>query len=112
MIEVEAPSGGDPVRAPGAIRDGISWLLARFNRNKESLTLDLYQDEGRAVLADLPRRPTCSSRRAAPGVLSKMGFDEARLRALDPAFVVASVNGYGSSGPMWMARRSTSSARR
>ena len=34
-----------------------------------------------------------------PGVLAKMGFDEARLRALNPALVVTSVNGYGSSGP-------------
>ena len=99
VIKVEAPGGGDPVRAQGAIRDGISWYFAQFNRNKKSLTLDLYQDEGRAVLADLLRAADVLVENYRPGVLAKMGFDEARLRALNPALVVTSVNGYGSSGP-------------
>ena len=34
-----------------------------------------------------------------PGVLDRMGFAEARLTELNPRLVVASVNGYGSSGP-------------
>ena len=34
-----------------------------------------------------------------PGVLAKMGFDEARLKAHNPRLIIASVNGYGSTGP-------------
>lgn len=34
-----------------------------------------------------------------PGVLAEMGFDAARLDALNPRLVVASTNGYGSDGP-------------
>ena len=34
-----------------------------------------------------------------PGVLAEMGFDEARLEALNPRLIVASINGYGSTGP-------------
>ena len=99
VIKVEAPGGGDPVRSQGAIRDGLSWYFAQFNRNKRSLTLDLYQDQGRAILADLLRTADVLVENYRPGVLAKMGFDEARLRELNPALVVASVNGYGSSGP-------------
>jgi crotonobetainyl-CoA:carnitine CoA-transferase CaiB-like acyl-CoA transferase len=99
VIKVEPTGRGDPVRGQGAIRDGLSWYYAQFNRNKKSLTLDLYSDAGKAVLADLLRRADVLVENYRPGVLAKMGFDPARLEALNPALIVGSVNGYGSSGP-------------
>ena len=99
VIKVEPPGRGDPVRAQGAIRDGLSWYYAQFNRNKKSLTLDLYTDQGRAVLADLIRRADVLVENYRPGVLATMGFDGARLHELNPALIVGSVNGYGSTGP-------------
>jgi CoA:oxalate CoA-transferase len=87
------------VRGQGAIRDGLSWYYAHFNRNKKSLTLDLYGDAGRAVLADLIRGADVLVENYRPGVLAKMGFDPARLKEINPALVVGSVNGYGSTGP-------------
>ncbi|WP_428486331.1 CoA transferase [Rhodopila sp.] len=32
---------GDPVRRQGAIKNGLSWYFAQFNRNKRSIRLDL-----------------------------------------------------------------------
>jgi crotonobetainyl-CoA:carnitine CoA-transferase CaiB-like acyl-CoA transferase len=51
------------------------------------------------VLADLLRRADVLVENYRPGVLARMGFSEARLQELNPRLVVASVNGYGSSGP-------------
>ena len=34
VIKSETPGEGDPVRRQGAIRDGLSWYFAAFNRNK------------------------------------------------------------------------------
>jgi CoA:oxalate CoA-transferase len=99
VIKVEPPGRGDPVRGQGAIKDGLSWYYAQFNRNKKSVTLDLYADEGKAVLADLIRRADVLVENFRPGVLDEMGFDAARLEALNPALIVGSVNGYGSTGP-------------
>jgi CoA:oxalate CoA-transferase len=99
VIKVEAPGQGDPVRRLGATRDGLSWYFAQFNRNKRSITLDLYRDEGKRVLADLLLKADVLVENYRPGVLAKMGFSEARLRELNPRLVVASVNGYGSRGP-------------
>jgi crotonobetainyl-CoA:carnitine CoA-transferase CaiB-like acyl-CoA transferase len=99
VVKIEAPGGGDPVRAQGAIRDGLSWYFAQFNRNKKSLTLDLYQEQGRAILAGLLRQADVLVENYRPGVLAKMGFDEARLQELNPALIVTSINGYGSTGP-------------
>ena len=47
VIKVESPGGGDAVRGQGIIKDGMSWYFAQFNRNKKSVTLDLYTDEAR-----------------------------------------------------------------
>jgi CoA:oxalate CoA-transferase len=99
VIKVEPPGRGDPVRGQGTIRDGLSWYYAQFNRNKKSITLDLYAEEGKAVLADLVRRADVLVENFRPGVLDRMGFDAARLEKLNPALVVGSVNGYGSIGP-------------
>ena len=99
VIKVEPPGRGDPVRGQGAIKDGLSWYYAQFNRNKKSLTLDLYGDAGKTVLADLIRGADVLVENYRPGVLAKMGFDAARLEQLNPALIVGSVNGYGSTGP-------------
>ena len=99
VVKIESPKGGDPVRQQGAIVNGFSWYFAQFNRNKKSIILDLYSDEGKAVLADLIRRSDVLVENYRPGVLAQMGFDEARLQDLNPALIVASINGYGSTGP-------------
>ncbi len=99
VIKIEAPGKGDTTRDQGARRDGFSFYFAQFNRNKKSIVLDLYKDEGKAVLADLIRGADVLLENFRPGVLAKMGFDQARLQALNPRLVVGSVNGYGSTGP-------------
>jgi len=98
VIKVEPP-GGDPVRGQGAIVDGYSWYFAQFNRNKKSVVLDLYTDEGKAALTRLIEDADVLVENYRPGVLAKMGFDADRLEALNPRLITASVNGYGSTGP-------------
>ena len=51
VVKVETPGQGDPLRGQGAIRDGLSWYFAAFNRNRKSLTLNLRADEGKAAIA-------------------------------------------------------------
>ena len=99
VIKVENPGGGDAVRGQGVIKDGMSWYFAQFNRNKKSVTLDLYTDEGKARLAELLASADVLVENFRPGVLDKMGFGEARLKGLNPELIVGSVNGYGSTGP-------------
>ena len=99
VIKVESPGGGDAVRGQGIIKDGMSWYFAQFNRNKKSVTLDLYTDEGKDHLASLIEGADILVENFRPGVLSKMGFGKERLDALNPELIVASVNGYGSTGP-------------
>jgi crotonobetainyl-CoA:carnitine CoA-transferase CaiB-like acyl-CoA transferase len=99
VVKVETPGGGDPLRGQGVVRDGLSWYFAAFNRNKKSLTLDLRAEEGRAALARLIETSDVLVENYRPGVLAAMGFDDARLKALNPGLVTCSLSGFGDSGP-------------
>jgi hypothetical protein len=98
VIKVEAPEG-DSVRNQGTIKDGMSWYFAQFNRNKRSIVLDLRTGDGKATLARLVQRSDALVENFRPGVLARLGFDDARLKELNPALVVCSINGFGSTGP-------------
>jgi len=99
VVKIESPKGGDPVRGQGEIKDGLSWYFALFNRNKRSMTLDLYSDEGKQVLADMVRGADVLVENFKPGVLAKLGLTTDRLEELNPRLISASVNGFGSTGP-------------
>jgi crotonobetainyl-CoA:carnitine CoA-transferase CaiB-like acyl-CoA transferase len=99
IVKIETPGAGDPVRGQGAVRNGLSWYFAAFNRNKRSLTLNLRHEAGRDVLAKLIARSDVLVENFRPGVLAKIGFDTARLDALNPALVCCSLSGFGDGGP-------------
>ncbi|MDH3715729.1 MAG: CoA transferase [Gammaproteobacteria bacterium] len=98
VVKIE-PASGDPVRGQGVASDGLSWYFAQFNRNKKSVVLDLYSEAGKQSLRKLLRDADVVVENYRPGVFASMGFDAAHLAALNPRLIVASVNGYGSSGP-------------
>ena len=99
VLKIEDPKEGDAIRHIGAGKEGLSWYFASFNRNKRSVCLDLRAEDGKAALAALLERADVLVENYRPGVLAEMGFDAARLDALNPRLVVASINGYGSDGP-------------
>jgi len=98
VIKVEAPEG-DSVRGQGAIKDGLSWYFAQFNRNKRSIRLDMRKPEAKAILGRLIERSDVLVENFRPGVLARLGFDDVRLKALRPSLVTCSINGFGSTGP-------------
>src|SRR3981081_1698182 len=53
LIKVEPPKGGDDARAYGPFVKGRSTYFASVNRGKESIALDLKNDEQRKVFEKL-----------------------------------------------------------
>ena len=99
VIKVEGPDEGDQIRGIGAGRGDFSWYFASFNRNKRSMALDLKSPAGKDVLVRLLEGADVLVENFRPGVLDAMGFDDERLNRINPRLVVASVNGYGATGP-------------
>ncbi|MFV0295791.1 MAG: CaiB/BaiF CoA transferase family protein [Hyphomicrobiaceae bacterium] len=98
VIKIET-RGGDPVRKQGDTSQGMSWYFAAFNRNKRSVVLDLRKPEGKQVLERLLVDADVLIENFRPGVLDEMGFPADKLESINPRLVVASINGYGSTGP-------------
>jgi crotonobetainyl-CoA:carnitine CoA-transferase CaiB-like acyl-CoA transferase len=99
VIKIETPDGGDSVRRQGAVRDGLSWYFAAFNRNKRSVVLDLRAPEGKALLERLIAGADVVVENYRAGVLEEMGFHFDRLRQIKPDIVVCSISGFGQTGP-------------
>jgi crotonobetainyl-CoA:carnitine CoA-transferase CaiB-like acyl-CoA transferase len=98
VIKVETPEG-DPVRRQGAVREGLSWYFAAFNRNKRSVVLDLRRPGGRGLLERLLGTADVLVENFRPGVLEDMGLAPEGLRARHPALVCCRISGYGQTGP-------------
>ncbi len=98
VLKIEAPEG-DSVRRQGAIRDGLSWYFAQFNRNKRSMRLDLRKSEGHEILTRLIRQSDVLVENFRPGVLARLGFSGEHLHELRPSLVICAINGFGGQGP-------------
>ncbi len=103
MLKVEPP-GGDPMRGLGPRdADGISPFWKTINAGKAVVEIDLKLPVGTALLADLLRRADVLLESYRPGVLDRLGFDAARLDALNKRLIHATLTGYGATGP-WAER--------
>ena len=98
VIKVEPP-GGDDYRAVGPFADGESGLFTAVNRNKRSIVIDLKTDAGRNLARTLSAGADVVVENFRPGVADKLGIGYARLSALNPALIYASVSGFGQTGP-------------
>ncbi len=99
VIKIEEPERGDDTRGWAPFIGGWSSYFLGVNRNKRSLALDLKSDDGRAVFTRLVQDADVLVENLRPGVLDRLGFGYAQVSALNPRLIVASVSGYGHTGP-------------
>ena len=99
VIKVERPEVGDFARSYDETVNGLASHFVWLNRSKESLALDLKQDESKEVLHRLVARADVFIQNLAPGAAARLGFGAEDLREKHPHLVYCSVSGYGSTGP-------------
>ncbi len=87
VIKVERPGVGDFARGYDEIVKGLSSHFVWLNRSKESLALDLKQEEAREVLRRLIARADVFVQNLAPGAAGRLGFRTEELRARHPGLV-------------------------
>lgn len=97
VVKVENPKGGDPFRVFRG--DDYSPHYRAYNRNKESLTLDLRSDQGRAIYLRLAAQSDVLIENFRPGVMDRLGLSAAVLRETNPKLIVCSITGFGEDGP-------------
>lgn len=99
VIKVEPPAG-DPVRAMAPFENGQSVWFANLNRGKRSVVLDLKDEAGKGALRDLVDSADVFVESFRPGVMARLGFDYAAVRAINPRIVYCSISAFGQDGPL------------
>ena len=99
VIKVERPGVGDVIRSWDSVVKGLSSGYVWLNRNKRSLTVDVKQEKGRAILSELAKRSDIFFENYAPGVTGRLGLGYEQLSALNPRLIYCSLSGYGQDGP-------------
>jgi CoA:oxalate CoA-transferase len=99
VIKVEPPKGGDDARAYGPFVNGRSTYFASVNRGKESIALDLKNDEHRKVFDKLLAKADVVVENFRPGTMEKLGYGWETLHAKYPQLIYASASGFGHTGP-------------
>ena len=97
VVKVENPKGGDPFRVFRG--DDYSPHFRAYNRNKESLCLDLRAKQGRAIYLKLAERADVLIENFRPGVMDRLGLSMEALREANPKLIVCSITGFGEDGP-------------
>ena len=69
------------------------------HRNKRSITLNLKEPEGIAVLKELVKTADVLLENFRPDVKTRLGIDYEVLSKINPRLVYASISGFGQTGP-------------
>jgi crotonobetainyl-CoA:carnitine CoA-transferase CaiB-like acyl-CoA transferase len=99
VIKIERP-GGDFARGYDTAAGGMSSYFVWCNQGKESVVLDLKEEEDRALLARLLARADVFVQNLAPGAAERLGFGSAALRARHPRLITVDISGYGDAPGM------------
>jgi crotonobetainyl-CoA:carnitine CoA-transferase CaiB-like acyl-CoA transferase len=99
VIKLEPP-GGDVIRRIGSGRNGTSAYFCNLNRGKRSIVIDVQQPAGRDLALRLADAADVLVQNFRPGVVERLGLGPDELCARNPSLVYASINGFGTTGPM------------
>ncbi|MGX0886812.1 crotonobetainyl-CoA:carnitine CoA-transferase CaiB-like acyl-CoA transferase [Kocuria rhizophila] len=104
VIKVERPGTGDDTRhwGPPFSETGPTYYES-VNRNKESVCLDLREDEGRELARELALRADVVVENFKPGGMANLGLGYDEISAENPGVVFVSVSGFGTAGGAHLA---------
>ncbi len=98
VIRVEPPPGVDPNESM-FMGNRHSGDFQNLNRNKRSLTLNFKKPEAIEVFMRLVAQADVVVENWRPDVKNRLGLDYASLARVNPRIILASISGYGQTGP-------------
>lgn len=101
VIKIEQPDWGDPGRWIGGSTDKStdSTYFMIHNSNKQSITLNLKTDPGKAMFRELVKKADVVAENLAPGTFERLGFTYDTLKELNPRVIYMTIKGFGNTGP-------------
>ncbi len=97
VIKIESLAG-DPARTTGREKDSDGPVFRANNRNKQSITLNLKNDQGRNIALKLIEKADVVIESFRPKVMEKLGLDYESVKKIKPDIVYCSITGFGNDG--------------
>jgi len=97
VIKIEMPAEIEGKGALGGPRGGPDFQ--NLHRNKRSITLNLKDPDGVAILKKLIEKTDVIVENYRPDVKTRLGIDYDSLSKINPGLVYASISGFGQDGP-------------
>jgi crotonobetainyl-CoA:carnitine CoA-transferase CaiB-like acyl-CoA transferase len=105
VIKIESQARVDITRRlpiyPKGMKGGLnrSGLFNQWSLGKKSLLLNFKKPEAVALAKELIKKCDVVVDNFATGVMEELGFSYEELKKINPDIIVASISGYGHSGP-------------
>ncbi len=96
VIKIEPPGTGEGLRFAAADPGNTNYAFLMLNANKRSVTLNLKDARGHAILMKLLERADVMVENYAGGVMEAMGLAYEALRERFPRLIYASAKGYSA----------------
>jgi CoA:oxalate CoA-transferase len=100
VIKVEMAPFGEPTRATHPRKNRRGSYFVQQTRGKRSLCLDLRRPEAIAAIKDLLPQIDVVVENFSAGVMARKGLGYDELAAINPRIIMASVSGFGQTGPL------------
>jgi formyl-CoA transferase len=100
VIKLEEPGKGDVARTNMKDKeDSDSLFFLILNANKQSLTLNLKTDEGKALFKEVIASADVLVENFGPGALDRLGLGYDVLSKVNERLIYATIKGFGTYGP-------------
>ena len=99
VVKIEPPGQGDPLRKWRHLRDGTSVWWHVQSRGKRSVSIDLRDPDGQAIVRKLCHRADIVIENFRPGTLEGWGLGYDALRKHNRGLIMVRISGYGQDGP-------------
>jgi crotonobetainyl-CoA:carnitine CoA-transferase CaiB-like acyl-CoA transferase len=108
VIKIERPGVGDDTRSwgPPYLKDSNgnetpeSAYFLSTNRGKQSVTIDVADPEGQAIIRRLAEVSDVFIENYKVGDMARYGLSYDELKKINPRLIYCSVTGFGQTGPM------------
>jgi crotonobetainyl-CoA:carnitine CoA-transferase CaiB-like acyl-CoA transferase len=100
VVKVEQPDRGDDLRRLGTpARQGLSYWWLVESRNKKSITCNLRDPDGQALVRRLVGQSDVLAENFRPGTMERWGLGWDELRAANHQLVMVRISAFGQTGP-------------
>lgn len=98
--KVEKYGDGDQARTWAPFVNDLSTLFVSYNKNKQSIEMNLAKPEGKAIIYEMVKHCDIVLENFKSGSIDRLGLGYEKLKEINPRITFISLSGFGATGPM------------